>query len=157
MFLLWLKKLKKIYLIPEGETRDSHTYHYTVVKTKKFIQKNDFDNQKGQNLYLRHLTLEGVKSKYKEIDNDLKERIDFELDVISKTGYPGYFLIVQDFISAARNMGVSVGPGRGSAAGSVVAYALGITSIDPISACSASMFEGCLLSIFFCKRAPIPA
>ena len=88
---------------------------------KKFIQKNDFDNQKGQNLYLRHLTLEGVKSKYKKIDNDLKERIDFELDVISKTGYPGYFLIVQDFISAARNMGVSVGPGRGSAAGSVVA------------------------------------
>jgi len=99
---------------------------------KKFVQNNDFDNQKGQNLYLRHLTLEGVKSKYKEIDKNLEERIDFELDVISKTGYPGYFLIVQDFISAAREMGVSVGPGRGSAAGSVVAYALGITSIDPI-------------------------
>ena len=52
--------------------------------------------------------------------------------MISKTGYPGYFLIVQDFINAAREMAVSVGPGRGSAAGSVVAYALGITSIDPI-------------------------
>ncbi|MAU73542.1 MAG: DNA polymerase III subunit alpha, partial [Flavobacteriaceae bacterium] len=99
---------------------------------EKFIQKNDFDNQKGQNLYLRHLTLEGIKAKYKKTDKDLQERIDFELDVISKTGYPGYFLIVQDFINAAREMGVSVGPGRGSAAGSVVAYALGITSIDPI-------------------------
>ena len=99
---------------------------------EKFIQKNDFDNQKGQNLFLRHLTLEGVKLKYKEVDSELQERIDFELDVISKTGYPGYFLIVQDFINAAREMGVSVGPGRGSAAGSVVAYALGITSIDPI-------------------------
>jgi len=99
---------------------------------KKFIQKDDFDNQKGQNLYLRHLTIEGVKNKYGEITKDLEERIDFELDVISKTGYPGYFLIVQDFINAARDMKVSVGPGRGSAAGSVVAYALGITSIDPI-------------------------
>ena len=99
---------------------------------KKFIQEKDFDNQKGQNEYLRYLTLEGAKSKYKSIEKELKERIDFELEVISKTGYPGYFLIVQDFINAARRMGVSVGPGRGSAAGSVVAYALGITSIDPI-------------------------
>ena len=99
---------------------------------EKFIQKNDFDNQKGQNLYLKHLTLEGAKIKYKEIDEGLEERIDFELDVIAKTGYPGYFLIVQDFINAARQMGVSVGPGRGSAAGSVVAFSLGITSIDPI-------------------------
>ncbi|MDA8630026.1 DNA polymerase III subunit alpha [Flavobacteriaceae bacterium] len=99
---------------------------------EKFIQKNDFNSQKGQNLYLRHLTLEGIKKKYKNLDKALQERIDFELDVISKTGYPGYFLIVQDFINAAREMEVSVGPGRGSAAGSVVAYALGITSIDPI-------------------------
>jgi len=98
----------------------------------KFMQKDDFDNQKGQNLYLRHLTIEGVKNKYREISKDLEERIDFELDVIAKTGYPGYFLIVQDFINAAREMNVSVGPGRGSAAGSVVAYALGITSVDPI-------------------------
>ena len=99
---------------------------------KKFMQKDDFDNQKGQNLYLRHLTIEGVKNKYGKMSKDLEERVDFELDVIAKTGYPGYFLIVQDFINAARDMSVSVGPGRGSAAGSVVAYALGITSIDPI-------------------------
>ena len=99
---------------------------------KKFMQKDDFDNQKGQNSYLRHLTNEGVKNKYGKMSKDLQERVDFELDVIAKTGYPGYFLIVQDFINAAREMNVSVGPGRGSAAGSVVAYALGITSIDPI-------------------------
>tara|TARA_B100000575_G_scaffold254490_1_gene223716 strand:- start:21647 stop:25966 length:4320 start_codon:yes stop_codon:yes gene_type:complete len=99
---------------------------------EKFVQKNDFDNQKGQNLFLRYLTLEGAKEKYGQIDKDLQDRINFELSVISKTGYPGYFLIVQDFINAAREMGVSVGPGRGSAAGSVVAYSLGITSIDPI-------------------------
>ena len=99
---------------------------------KKFIQKDDFNNQKGQNLYLKHLTIEGVKNKYGKITKDLEDRIEFELDVIAKTGYPGYFLIVQDFINAARDMEVSVGPGRGSAAGSVVAYALGITSIDPI-------------------------
>ena len=96
------------------------------------MQKDDFDNQKGQNSYLRHLTNEGVKNKYGKMSKDLQERVDFELDVIAKTGYPGYFLIVQDFINAAREMNVSVGPGRGSAAGSVVAYALGITSIDPI-------------------------
>ena len=96
------------------------------------MQKDDFDNQKGQNSYLRHLTIEGVKNKYGKMSKDLQERVDFELDVIAKTGYPGYFLIVQDFINAAREMNVSVGPGRGSAAGSVVAYALGITSIDPI-------------------------
>ena len=58
--------------------------------------------------------------------------LDFELEVIEKTGYPGYFLIVEDFIREARNMDVSVGPGRGSAAGSVVAYCLWITNIDPI-------------------------
>ena len=96
------------------------------------MQKDDFDNQKGQNSYLRYLTNEGVKNKYGKMSKDLQERVDFELDVIAKTGYPGYFLIVQDFINAAREMNVSVGPGRGSAAGSVVAYALGITSIDPI-------------------------
>ncbi|KAF5275287.1 hypothetical protein FQR65_LT16755 [Abscondita terminalis] len=64
--------------------------------------------------------------------DDIRERLDFELATIEKTGYPGYFLIVQDFIAEARNMGVSVGPGRGSAAGSAVAYCLGITNIDPI-------------------------
>lgn len=73
-----------------------------------------------------------VQKRYAEITVEIEERLDFELQVIENTGYPGYFLIVQDFIAAAREMGVSVGPGRGSAAGSAVAYCLGITNIDPI-------------------------
>ena len=78
------------------------------------------------------MTLQGAKRRYGEISDEIQERLDFELEVIANTGYPGYFLIVQDLIDAARKMGVSVGPGRGSAAGSVVAYSLGITNLDPI-------------------------
>ncbi|GHT32303.1 DNA-directed DNA polymerase [Bacteroidia bacterium] len=88
---------------------------------------------KNADEYLRYLTYEGAKKKYQEpFTNDITERIDFELETIQRMGFPGYFLIVQDFIAAARGLGVSVGPGRGSAAGSVVAYCLGITDIDPI-------------------------
>ena len=98
--------------------------------------QNDEDSQdsgkRGENAYLKHLTFEGAKKRYKELTPEIKERIDFELSVIEKTGYPGYFLIVEDFIREARKMDVSVGPGRGSAAGSVVAYCLWITNIDPI-------------------------
>lgn len=82
--------------------------------------------------YLRYLVYEGAKKRWVEIDEEHKERIDFELSTIKNMGFPGYFLIVQDFIQAARDMGVSVGPGRGSAAGSAVAYCLEITQIDPI-------------------------
>jgi len=87
---------------------------------------------RGENAYLRYLTMEGAKKRYGEITPDIQERLDFELLTISNSGYPGYFLIVQDFIAEARKMDVSVGPGRGSAAGSAVAYCLGITNIDPI-------------------------
>lgn len=87
---------------------------------------------RGENAYLKHLTYEGAKSRYGDITEDIKERLDFELSIIEKTGYPGYFLIVQDFTGQARKMGVSVGPGRGSAAGSAVAYCIGITNVDPI-------------------------
>ena len=83
--------------------------------------------------YLRYLTYEGAKRKYGEnLTEEVKERLDFELGIIKGMGFPGYFLIVQDFIAAARQLGVSVGPGRGSAAGSAVAYCLNITDIDPI-------------------------
>ncbi|MCT1526397.1 DNA polymerase III subunit alpha [Sphingobacterium hotanense] len=88
--------------------------------------------KRGENAYLKDLTYKGAARRYAEITDDIRERLDFELATIEKTGYPGYFLIVQDFIAEARNMGVSVGPGRGSAAGSAVAYCLGITNIDPI-------------------------
>ena len=82
--------------------------------------------------YLRHLTYRGAEKLYKEITPQIRERIDFELETIKRMGFPDYFLIVQDFIQAAKKLGVSVGPGRGSAAGSVVAYCLGITHMDPI-------------------------
>ncbi len=88
--------------------------------------------KRGENNYLRHLTYEGAKQRYEELTDEIRERLDFELATIERTGYPGYFLIVQDFCKAAREMGVSVGPGRGSAAGSAVAYCTGITNVDPI-------------------------
>ncbi len=81
---------------------------------------------------LKHLTWEGAHKRYPEITTELQERLDFELFTIRTMGFAGYFLIVSDFIQAGRNMGVFVGPGRGSAAGSVVAYCIGITNIDPI-------------------------
>jgi DNA polymerase-3 subunit alpha len=101
---------------------------------EEFVDPQDLvDGEKrGENNYLRFLTYEGAKERYGEITDEISERIDFELKTIEKTGYPGYFLIVQDFCRAAREMGVSVGPGRGSAAGSVVAYCTGITNVDPI-------------------------
>lgn len=84
--------------------------------------------------YLEKLTYEGAHKRYGEtLSDEVKERIDFELGVMKKMGFPGYFLIVQDFIQAARDMGISVGPGRGSAAGSVVAYCLKITNVDPLA------------------------
>ncbi|MDA9182747.1 DNA polymerase III subunit alpha, partial [Saprospiraceae bacterium] len=88
-----------------------------------------FDSQEA---FLRHITYVGANRKYDTITPIISERLDFELSVINASGYPGYFLIVQDFTTVAREMGVSVGPGRGSAAGSAVAYCLGITNIDPI-------------------------
>jgi DNA polymerase-3 subunit alpha len=99
----------------------------------EFLKDNSEEEKEGENNYLRFLTFQGAKERYPELTSEIKERIDFELDVIANTGYPGYFLIVQDFIAAARKMDVSVGPGRGSAAGSVVAYCLKITNIDPIA------------------------
>ncbi|HVK40677.1 MAG TPA: DNA polymerase III subunit alpha, partial [Candidatus Kapabacteria bacterium] len=82
--------------------------------------------------YLREITWKGIHRRYDRIDEEISARVEFELDVIIRMGYSGYFLIVQDFIQAARDRGISVGPGRGSAAGSLVAYALWITNIDPI-------------------------
>jgi DNA polymerase III subunit alpha len=97
------------------------------------VSEDQFDEGKrGENKYLHYLTYEGAKRRYSKITPEIQERIDFELLTIENSGYPGYFLIVQDFIAEARKMDVSVGPGRGSAAGSVVAYCLGITNIDPL-------------------------
>ena len=103
------------------------------IPTEFLIEEDTTDGGKrGENSYLRHLTFEGAKKRYKDITPEIQDRLDFELLTISNSGYPGYFLIVQDFIAKAREMDVSVGPGRGSAAGSVVAYCLWITNIDPL-------------------------
>lgn len=97
------------------------------------VQEDETDGgHRGENAYLRHITYQGAKKRYDDLTEAIMERIDFELSTIANSGYPGYFLIVEDFIREARNMGVAVGPGRGSAAGSVVAYCLGITNIDPL-------------------------
>jgi len=82
--------------------------------------------------YLTHLANEGMRQRYDRIDEALQQRLDYELSVIDQMGYCGYFLIVWDYVSFARRQGISVGPGRGSGAGSLVAYSLGITGIDPI-------------------------
>ncbi|WP_159019149.1 DNA polymerase III subunit alpha [Algibacter sp. L3A6] len=102
---------------------------------EQFVHEEDQvdGGKRGENAFLRHLVYEGAKKRYgEELSEVVIERLDFELGVIEKTGYPGYFLIVEDFIREARNMDVSVGPGRGSAAGSVAAYCLWITNIDPL-------------------------
>ena len=82
--------------------------------------------------YLNKLCFDGLKERYPDGDHSLEERLEYELSVIQSMGYVDYFLIVWDFINYARTQGIKVGPGRGSAAGSIVSYCLGITSIDPI-------------------------
>lgn len=101
---------------------------------QEFQDAEDLEDsgKRGENNYLRHLTYVGAEKRYGEVSIEIRERLDFELATIANTGYPGYFLIVQDFCNKAREMGVSVGPGRGSAAGSAAAYCIGITNVDPI-------------------------
>ncbi len=104
------------------------------ITNKMVLPKFDIPNfkQNSENEYLRDLTYQGAQKKYLDINDIIKKKIEFELYTIKKIGYPGYFLIVQDLICKAKNIGIEVGPGRGSVAGSVVAYCLGITNIDPI-------------------------
>ncbi|MEJ7740521.1 MAG: DNA polymerase III subunit alpha [Chitinophagaceae bacterium] len=101
--------------------RDILLPHFVV--PKPFVSQDD---------YLEHITWTGARLRYAEMTPEIEERIRFELFTIKTMGFAGYFLIVGDFIKAGRDMGVFVGPGRGSAAGSVVAYCIGITNIDPL-------------------------
>lgn len=96
------------------------------------IHNGPESENKNQWEYLKHLAFIGAKERYKDISPEVEERLNFELFTIQTMGFAGYFLIVADFIREGRNLGVFVGPGRGSAAGSVVAYCIGITNIDPI-------------------------
>lgn len=93
------------FKIPEGETYDS---------------------------YLHTLAFEGAKKKFGEITDQVKERLEYEIGIINQKGYPAYFLITQDFVNWAKNNGIAVGPGRGSAAGSLVSYCLNITTLNPL-------------------------
>lgn len=143
-----LRYSKQEYLKSEGEMREIFSdvpeaidnVAGLVEKVEKYKLDHDpimpeFDLPEGytdKDKYLRFLTYKGAELRWGNLTKEQTERIDFELEMIAKMGFPGYFLIVQDFLRAAREMGVSVGPGRGSAAGSAVAYCLRITDIDPI-------------------------
>ena len=107
----------------EIDLKTTHLPHYQVPESHNEMSLDD---------YLRHLANEGLTERYKEITPQLKDRLNYELDIIKTMGYAGYFLIVKDFIDYARKKDIPVGPGRGSAAGSLVSYALRITNIDPI-------------------------
>ncbi len=111
-------KLKRDILLPNFPIPDEFKVHA--------------DDVLNQWEFLKHLTYTGARERYREITPEIEERLDFELFTIRTMGFAGYFLIVSDFIKAGRDMGVFIGPGRGSAAGSAVAYCIGITNIDPI-------------------------
>ncbi len=137
-------EMKQLFIdIPESiDNTNAIVDKIEVLNLKKdillpaFPIPTSFQVHKDSNLnqweFLQHLTMEGAKKRYTDITPEIQERLDFELFTIRTMGFAGYFLIVSDFIRAGREMGVFVGPGRGSAAGSVVAYCIGITNIDPI-------------------------
>ncbi|WP_276362708.1 DNA polymerase III subunit alpha [Daejeonella sp. H1SJ63] len=111
--------------------RDIMLPNFPIPDEFKIHQGPESDNL-NQWEYLKDLTFKGAKERYRDITPDVEERLNFELFTIRTMGFAGYFLIVADFIRAGRDLGVFIGPGRGSAAGSVVAYCIGITNIDPI-------------------------
>lgn len=126
-------------LFSDIPTSIENTLHI-VDKIEKINLKRDImmpnfmvpDSYHSQSDYMRYLVYEGAKKRYKEITQDISDRIELELNTIFQSKFEGYFLVIEDFLTEARKMNVSVGPGRGSAAGSVVAYCLGITQVDPI-------------------------
>ncbi len=114
-------KLKRDILLP----------NFVIPPEFKLHNTGDADTL-NQWEYLKHLTFTGAKERYKDLTPEVEERINFELFTVKSMGFAGYFLIVADFIKHGRDIGVFIGPGRGSAAGSVVAYCIGITNIDPM-------------------------
>ncbi len=136
------KPIMPEFEIPEEiGTVDSFREKYGEADLKEEFTEKAFERLGGYDLvlriklesaYLTKIVYEGAEKRWGTIDESTRERIEFELNTIKTMGFPGYFLIVWDFLKAAREMGVAVGPGRGSAAGSAVAYCLRITEIDPI-------------------------
>ena len=105
-------------------TIDTNTFHLPTIEIETSLSHED---------YLSTLCMNGLKAKYADVTKELTDRLNYELSVINKMGYTDYFLIVHDFIKFSRDSGISVGPGRGSAAGSLAAYCLNITQVDPIA------------------------
>ncbi|MBS1743513.1 MAG: DNA polymerase III subunit alpha [Bacteroidetes bacterium] len=136
-FLKTTEQMSKVFEdLPEAIDNTNHVIDkIELLNLKKDILLPYFEvpaTYKSQDEYLEHLTWSGAKERYKIITPEAEERLQFELGIIRKMGFAGYFLIVSDFIKAGRDLGVFIGPGRGSAAGSAVAYCIGITNIDPI-------------------------
>ena len=132
---------------PENMRRAFKDTPEAISNTQEIVNKCNFHIKLGETqlpyfevpegfsdvTYLRHLTEKGLQKKYGEnITKEHRDRMEYELGIIEKTGFPSYFLIVQDFVNWAKQQGIVVGPGRGSAAGSFVSYLIGITNIDPI-------------------------
>jgi DNA polymerase-3 subunit alpha len=115
-------KLKRDILLPNFVVPPEFRIHHNTTDADVLNQWE----------YLKDMTFLGAKERYHDLTPEIEERINFELFTVKTMGFAGYFLIVADFIKAGRDMGVFIGPGRGSAAGSVVAYCIGITNIDPI-------------------------
>ncbi len=107
----------------ELDLKSNHMPQFPIPQTSKATNLEE---------YLEELVYEGLSERFETITDEIKKRADYEIEIINKMGFPGYFLIVWDFIKEARKRGVSVGPGRGSAAGSIVAYALEITNVNPL-------------------------
>ncbi|HQV56254.1 MAG TPA: DNA polymerase III subunit alpha, partial [Chitinophagaceae bacterium] len=121
--------LTRDILLPNFPVEKRFQIHTKEETIEKYKVSADSLNQWE---YLKHITYEGAAKRYTELTDEIKERLEFELFTIKMMGFAGYFLIVGDFIDAGRKKDVFIGPGRGSAAGSVVAYCIGITNIDPI-------------------------
>jgi DNA polymerase III subunit alpha len=124
-----LLNLTRDVLLPAFPIDKKFQLHDKEEKIGKYMVSAESKNQWE---YLKHITYEGAKNRYNDLTDEIKDRIEFELFTIKMMGFAGYFLIVSDFIKAGRDRNVYIGPGRGSAAGSVVAFCIGITNIDPI-------------------------
>lgn len=132
------EQMKELFKdIPEAIDNTYEVFEKCDVDFKSKIYMPKFpipDTSKATTLadYLSELVYKGLDNRYDELTDEIRDRVAFELQVISDMDFPGYFLVVWDFIRAAREMGIRVGPGRGSAAGSIVAFSLGITNVDPL-------------------------
>src|SRR3989344_4696226 len=126
------EKMKHIPESLENTLRVAEKCNFKFELGKILLPKYPVPGDMEANAYLRELLEEKVKDRYPEVTKEIRERLEYELSVIEKTGFADYFLIVQDFVSWAKDHGIVVGPGRGSAAGSIISYILDITGIDPI-------------------------